>query len=97
MFGLRARRRQRLRERAFPPEWRAFVERNVPYYGCLTADERRELEGLVQIFLAEKSFEGAGGLEITDDVMEGPQSVIWQQGENNMHGAAAILDFFLSP
>ena len=36
------------------------------------------------------------GLEITDDVMEGPQSIIWQQGENKMHGAAAILDFFLS-
>ena len=35
------------------------------------------------------------GLEITDDVMEGPQSIIWQQGENKMHGAAAILDFFL--
>jgi len=68
MFGLRARRRQRLRERAFPPEWRAFVEQNVPYYGCLTADERRELEGLVQIFLAEKSFEGAGGLGVTDEI-----------------------------
>ena len=36
------------------------------------------------------------GLEITDDVMEGPQSIIWQQGENKMHGAAAILDFFSS-
>jgi len=36
------------------------------------------------------------GLEITDDVMEGPQSIIWQQGENKMHGAAAILDFFLA-
>ncbi len=36
------------------------------------------------------------GLEITDDVLEGPQSIVWQQGENKMHGAAAILDFFLS-
>lgn len=36
------------------------------------------------------------GLEITDDVMEGPQSIIWAQGENKMYGAAAILDFFLS-
>jgi ornithine carbamoyltransferase len=36
------------------------------------------------------------GLEITDDVLEGPQSIIWQQGENKMHGAAAILDFFAS-
>lgn len=36
------------------------------------------------------------GLEITDDMMEGPQSIVWQQGENKMYGAAAILDFFLS-
>lgn len=35
------------------------------------------------------------GLEITDEVIEGPQSVVWQQGHNKMHGAAAIMDFFL--
>lgn len=35
------------------------------------------------------------GLEITEDVMEGPQSVVWQQGENKMHSAAGILDFML--
>lgn len=33
------------------------------------------------------------GLEITEDVMEGPQSIIWQQGENKMYGAVGILDF----
>ena len=36
------------------------------------------------------------GLEITEDVMEGPQSIVWRQGENKMHGAAAIMDFFFS-
>jgi len=36
------------------------------------------------------------GLEITEDVLEGPQSIVWQQGENKMHGAAAIMEFFLS-
>ena len=36
------------------------------------------------------------GMEIMDDVMEGPQSIVWQQGENKMHGAAGILDFILS-
>ncbi len=35
------------------------------------------------------------GLEITDDVIEDPQSIVWQQGENKMHGAAGILDFLL--
>ena len=36
------------------------------------------------------------GLEITDDVLEGPQSVVWQQGANKMYGAAGILDFLLA-
>lgn len=36
------------------------------------------------------------GLEITDEVLEGFQSVAWQQGENKMHAAAGVLDFFLA-
>jgi ornithine carbamoyltransferase len=36
------------------------------------------------------------GLEITDDVIEGPSSIVWEQAENKMHGAAGILDYFLS-
>jgi ornithine carbamoyltransferase len=35
------------------------------------------------------------GLEITEKVIEGTQSIVWQQGENKVYGAAAILDFFL--
>jgi ornithine carbamoyltransferase len=33
------------------------------------------------------------GLEITDDVLEGRQSVAWQQGENKLYGAAASLEY----
>ncbi len=33
------------------------------------------------------------GLEITDDVIEGKQSVVWRQAENKLYGAAAALDF----
>jgi ornithine carbamoyltransferase len=33
------------------------------------------------------------GLEITDDVIEGKQSVVWRQAENRLYGAAAVLDF----
>jgi ornithine carbamoyltransferase len=35
------------------------------------------------------------GLEITDDVIEGKQSIVWQQGENKLYGAAAILEWLL--
>ena len=64
----RAARRRALLAKPLPPAWRAVVERNLPLYSRLTADERRELEGRVQIFLAEKRFEGCGGLEMTDEI-----------------------------
>jgi MtfA peptidase len=69
MFAwLRRRRRAAIRRRPIPDTWRALVERNVPYVGRLTPEDRTELFGLIQIFLAEKRFEGCGGLEITDEV-----------------------------
>ncbi len=62
------RRRAKLREQPFSEEWRAILARNVPMATKLDEAERRQLEGLVQIFLAEKSFEGCGGLEMNDEV-----------------------------
>ena len=35
------------------------------------------------------------GLEITDDVIEGKQSIVWQQAENKLYGAAAVLESLL--
>jgi ornithine carbamoyltransferase len=35
------------------------------------------------------------GLEITDDVIEGEQSIVWQQGANKLYGAASVLEFCL--
>ena len=34
-------------------------------------------------------------LEITDDVIEGKQSIVWQQGENKVYGAAAVLEWLI--
>ena len=45
-----------------------IIEKNVPYCTLLPDADRRELQGLVQIFLAEKSFEGCGGLKLTDEI-----------------------------
>jgi len=36
------------------------------------------------------------GLEITDDVIEGKQSIAWVQGENKLYGAAAVLELLLT-
>jgi Mlc titration factor MtfA (ptsG expression regulator) len=64
----KSRRRGAIRERPFPDAWRAFIEDNVPYVATLSAEDRRELEGHVQVFLAEKKFEGCGGLVLTDEM-----------------------------
>ena len=52
----------------FPEEWLAILERNLPLYNRLPADLREGLKNNIKIFLAEKSFEGCGGLEITDEI-----------------------------
>ena len=62
------RRREAIRSRPFPPEWRAIIDRNVPYCGRLSPEDREELEGHIQVLLAEKTFEGCGGLELTDTI-----------------------------
>jgi len=35
------------------------------------------------------------GLEITDDAIEGRQSIVWQQGENKLYVAASILEWLM--
>lgn len=62
------RRRERLRAAPFPSEWRRVIERNLPVFRRLTPADQVELLGHVQVFLAEKSFEGCGGLELTDEI-----------------------------
>jgi Mlc titration factor MtfA (ptsG expression regulator) len=42
--------------------------RNFPLFRILPAEDRRELEGHVQVFVNEKQFEGCGGLVLTDEI-----------------------------
>ena len=65
---LMRRRRDEIRHRPFPAAWRAIVDRNVRYVALLSAADRAELEGHVNVFLAEKQFEGCNGLAITDEM-----------------------------
>jgi MtfA peptidase len=64
----KSRRRATLRKQPFPEAWRAVIAANRSYISRLPAEDRTELEGHVQVFLAEKTFEGCGGLEITDEI-----------------------------
>lgn len=67
MFGwLKQRRREKLRARPFPDHWESLLHEHVPYYDKLPGDARERLRGHMQVFLAEKNFEGCGGLSLTD-------------------------------
>ena len=68
MFRFKKRRRRRLRRQLLPTAWLALIERNVRYYSSLSPADQQELQGLIQVFLAEKQFEGCGGLDITDEI-----------------------------
>ncbi len=62
------RRREKLASGPFPPEWLTILERRVPVYVRLPEPDREELRRHLLVFLAEKRFEGCGGLEITDEI-----------------------------
>ncbi len=52
----------------FPEEFRALIAARVPLAQYLTGEEQSKLEALVRVFLSEKTFEGAGGLSLTDEM-----------------------------
>jgi MtfA peptidase len=65
---LKRRRRRRLRARPLPKEWLTLIQRHVVFFHKLSPSDRAELLGHIQVFLAEKRFEGCGGFAITDEV-----------------------------
>lgn len=62
------RQRERILASPFPPEWESFLKANNPLYGFLPPALQKELRDRVKVFLAEKDFEGCGGLHITDEI-----------------------------
>jgi Mlc titration factor MtfA (ptsG expression regulator) len=69
MFGwFRERRRKELTQAAFPSTWEEILRRNVAHYCMLEDSERAHLRALIQVFIAEKNWEGAGGLELDDEI-----------------------------
>ena len=35
------------------------------------------------------------GEEVTEDVLEGPQSIVWEEAGNRLHSQKALLEFLL--
>ena len=68
MGWLRTWRRRKVRARPFPEAWREILQRRVPFVARIPADVIPKFEGDLMVFASEKSFVGAGGLEIDDEV-----------------------------
>lgn len=68
LFGFKRRRRERLRAQRVPESWMTVVARNVPHYARLPREDQAELLDHMKVLLAEKVFEGCGGIEITDEI-----------------------------
>lgn len=69
MFSfLKQRRRRKILAEPFPVEWFEILTRNVPYYACLADAEQAKLRDDLRVFIAEKYWEGCGGLQLTDEI-----------------------------
>ena len=65
---LRKRRRQKLAAQPFPAAWLDAIEANVRAYPALSAERQARVRGYVQVFVAEKNWEGCRGLAMTDEI-----------------------------
>lgn len=69
MFGLiRKWRRKKMRARPLPEHWPAILEQNLPFYQKLSSELRSRFLQKLKIFVWEKVWIEAGGMEIDDEV-----------------------------
>ncbi len=61
-------RRKRMMNEPFPPEWLGIIEKNVPLYRLIPNELKKTLLGFTRVIIAEKNFEGCGGLKMTDEI-----------------------------
>ncbi|CAN5210299.1 zinc-dependent peptidase [soil metagenome] len=64
----KARRRRRRMHQELPSAWGALLEAKLPLYTRLPKSLRPRLHGLINAFLAEKTFIGCAGQEIDDEI-----------------------------
>ena len=65
---LREYRQRRVAAKPFPDRWRKILQRRVPLVRRLPVDLQLQLKKHMQVFIAEKSFLGCGGLQVTEEM-----------------------------
>lgn len=69
MFGfIRRWRRTRLARQPFPAEWEPILARRVPYLDRLSPEEAEQFRTIVKVFVWEKDWIGAQGLDPTPEM-----------------------------
>jgi Mlc titration factor MtfA (ptsG expression regulator) len=69
MYGwLTKKRRKKILEAPFPIEWENIIQKRMAHYRMLNEDEQKRLCERIAVFMAEKNWEGCGGLELTDEI-----------------------------
>ena len=61
-------RNRRITDRAFPESWRQILLDKLPFVEKLSAEEQRQLENNVKLFIANKKFHSCAGQVITDEI-----------------------------
>src|SRR5262245_20497375 len=61
-------RRQSLLRLPYPDGWETLLTRNVAHYRLLSAGEQARLRNDLRILVAEKNWEGCGGLLVTEEM-----------------------------
>ncbi|MCR9248092.1 MAG: zinc-dependent peptidase [bacterium] len=64
---LRHRARRKLIEEPFPADWQPHLGR-LPFYRALDARGQERIRDDLRVLVAEKEWEGCGGLELTDEI-----------------------------
>jgi Mlc titration factor MtfA (ptsG expression regulator) len=65
---LRRRRRRKLLAEPFPAEWHAILKHNVWRYAYLTPEQQSKVRDDLRVLVAEKNWEGCGGLAMSDEI-----------------------------
>ncbi|HJZ59536.1 MAG TPA: M90 family metallopeptidase, partial [Gemmataceae bacterium] len=61
-------RRRNLLAEPFPVRWEAILKRNVGHYPLLSPPEQARLRDITRVLIAEKAWEGCGGLFVSEEM-----------------------------
>ena len=68
---LKRQRRSKLLSEPFPESWLPYLQKNVAHYAYLSEAEKTKLRDDLRVFIAEKRWEGCGGLQISEGLARG--------------------------